>query len=84
MLSSRVTLVLAAIVLCFGVVQMVRPFSRAPFNPVLMIVIGLLLIVRYGMARQRQKRLELMKGVPKRPLGLNEDGEGGTANGSAR
>ena len=75
MLSSRLTLVLAAIVVCLGVVQMVRPFSGAPFNPVLLILIGLLLFARYGMARQRQKRIELMKRVPKRPLGLGDDEE---------
>lgn len=75
MLSSRVTLVLAAVVIIFGVVQIVRPFSGAPFNPVLMILIGLLLFVRYGMARQREKRMEMMKEVKKRPLGLGEDEE---------
>jgi hypothetical protein len=81
MLSSWVTLVLAAIVLCLGIVQMVRPFSRAPFNPVLMMIVAVLLFVRYGIARQRQKRIEVMRGVPKRPLGLGED-QDATAGGS--
>ncbi len=73
MLSSRVTLVLAAVVVCLGVVQMVHPFSGAPFNPILLILIGLLLFARYGMARQRQKRIEMMNEVKDHPLGLVDD-----------
>ena len=72
-LSSGFTLVLAAILLCMGVAQMVKPFSRAPIDPRVLIVIALLLFVRYGLVRKRQRRLEMMQNVPKKPLGLSDD-----------
>ena len=73
MLRAALTLTLAVILLGLGIAQMVRPFSGAPINPVLLIIAALLLFLRYGLVRQRQKRLELMQGVPKRPLGLSDD-----------
>jgi hypothetical protein len=73
MLRARLTLTLAVIILCLGIAQMVRPFSSAPINPVILILVAMLLFLRYGLVRQRQKRLELMKGIPKRPLGLSDD-----------
>lgn len=72
-LNSGLTLVLAAILLCLGVVQMIKPFSGAPIQPVALVIAALLLFVRYGLVRQRRKRLELRDSVPKKPLGLSSD-----------
>jgi Flp pilus assembly protein TadB len=71
MLPASLTLALGLILLCLGIAQMVRPFSGAPINPVLLIIVAMLLFLRYGLVRQRQKRLELMKEIPKTPLGLS-------------
>jgi predicted Na+-dependent transporter len=73
MLRSAFTLTLAVVLLSFGIVQMIRPFSGAPIKPLLLIIAALLLFLRYGLVVQRQKRLELMKAVRKRPLGLSDD-----------
>ncbi len=73
MLRAGLTLTLAVIILALGIAQMVRPFSSAPISPVLMIVVSLLLFLRYGLVRQRQKRLQLMNQVNKRPLGLTDE-----------
>ncbi len=69
------SLALAIVLLCVGVLQMVRPFSAAPVNPVLLIIAAALLMVRYFALRQRQHRAEIMKDVPKRPLGIGDDEE---------
>ncbi len=75
MLRDTFTLTLAAILLCLGIAQMVRPFSGAPINPLLLIAAAGLLFLRFALVRQRQKRLELMKGVSKRPLGISDDAD---------
>ena len=75
MVRAALTLTLAIILLCLGIAQIVRPFSGAAINPVLLIIAALLLFLRYGLVRQREKRLRLMKGVPKRPLGLSDESD---------
>jgi uncharacterized membrane protein len=72
-LGSGFTLVLAAVLLCLGVVQMIKPFSGAPINPLALIAAALLLFVRYGLVRQRQRRMAMLDKVPKKPLGLSDD-----------
>ena len=73
MIRSAWSLILAAILLVLGIWQWVRPFSSAPVNPKLMILAAILLFLRYGAVRQRQRRMEMLNQVAKRPLGL--DGE---------
>ena len=72
-LGSGFTLVLAAVLLFLGVVQMIKPFSGAPINPLALIAAALLLFVRYGLVRQRQRRMAMLDKVPKKPLGLSDD-----------
>ena len=72
MIRSAWSLILATILLIAGVWQWVRPFSSAPVNPKLMILAAILLFLRYGAVRQRQRRQELLDSVPKRPLGLDD------------
>lgn len=73
MRRANFSLALAIVVLVIGVVQWVRPFSAAPINPILIVVAALLLIARYTIARQREKRARMLDQVPKRPLGLSDD-----------
>jgi hypothetical protein len=73
MRRANFSLALAVILLVVGVVQWIRPFSAAPVNPLLLVIAALLLIARYLVARQRQKREEILDSVPKRPLGLSDD-----------
>jgi drug/metabolite transporter (DMT)-like permease len=68
------SLALAIVLLFVGVLQLVRPFSAAPINPVLIIIAAVLLVARYLALRQRQKRAEILKRVPKHPLGISENG----------
>jgi hypothetical protein len=75
MIRSTWSLILGAILLAVGILQWVRPFSSAPVNPKLMILAAVLLFLRYGAVRQRQKRLELLNAVPKHPLGLSDTDE---------
>lgn len=64
---------LALVLFVLGVVQMVKPFSAAPVNPYLMLVAAVLLAARYFAVRQRMRRDELLRNVPKHPLGLDSD-----------
>lgn len=73
MRRANFSLALAAILLVIGIVQWVRPFSAAPVNPLLIVIAALLLIARYALARQRQKRAEMLEKIPEHPLGLSDD-----------
>ena len=73
MRGLNISLALAVVLFVLGVVQMVKPFSAAPVNPVLMMVAAVLLLARYAAVRQRQKREQMLRSVSKHPLGL--DGE---------
>jgi hypothetical protein len=42
-------------------------------SPSVLIVVALLLSARYAVQRQKQKRAQLLKEVPRRPLGLDEE-----------
>jgi hypothetical protein len=75
MLSTNLSLILAAILLILAIVQMVRPFSGAPVNPVLLVIASLLLMARYAVVRQQRKRKELLDKVPRHPLGISDDPE---------
>lgn len=73
MRGLNLSLALALVLFVLGVVQMVKPFSAAPVNPYLMLVAAVLLAARYFAVRQRMRRDELLRNVPKHPLGLDMD-----------
>lgn len=66
------TAVLAVIALILAVVRMIHPFGdRASLvSPGLLILLAVLLGGRYLAQREAQKRAEILKKVPRRPLGL--------------
>ena len=65
-------LLVAAIALALAVIQWVHPFS-ARLSPMVLIVVALLLGARYAVRRQARKRSEILRAVPRRPLGLDDD-----------
>jgi hypothetical protein len=66
------TAVLGVIFLILAVVRMIHPFGTGTFlfSPALLIVLALLLGGRYAAQREALKRAEILKKVPRRPLGL--------------
>jgi hypothetical protein len=75
MRGLNLSLALAVVLFVLGVVQMVKPFSAAPVNPYLMLVAAVLLAARYFAVRQRIRRDQLLRSVPKHPLGLSDEDE---------
>ncbi len=74
-LRVSLTGALVFIALSLAVVQFINPFgARMPrVSPGFLILIALLLAARYAARRQAQKRAEILKAVPRRPLGLSDD-----------
>jgi hypothetical protein len=74
-LRVNMTAALAVVVLVLAFAQYVAPFGPRVFriSPGILIVIALLLAARYGAYRQAKKRDEILKAVPRRPLGLSDD-----------
>jgi hypothetical protein len=73
-LRLNFTLLLGVVALTLAVIQWIHPFGGQPrISPVIIVVILLLVGARYAARQQTQKRAELMKEVPERPLGLSED-----------
>jgi hypothetical protein len=64
-LRDDLTLVLGIVVLILAIVFHLRPGF--------LIVIALLLALRYGTILQKRKRAEILREVPRRPLGLSDD-----------
>jgi len=60
--------------LIVGVVSFFYPFGRQ-FNPWLLFLLAALLGLRFAVRRQKIKRDQLIKEVPRRPLGLGDDEE---------
>jgi len=69
------TAVLAVIALVLAIAQFVAPFGPRVFriSPGILVIAALLLAARYGAHRQAKKRDEILKAVPRRPLGLSDD-----------
>jgi hypothetical protein len=74
-LRMSLTAVLAVTALGLAVVQFARPDGpRGYFSSFgLLMLIALLLGGRYAAQRQAQKRGEILKNVPRRPLGLSDE-----------
>ena len=70
----NLTTILAAVALSLAVIEWIHPFGGRPrLSPSIVVVILLLVGVRYAARQQAQKREEIMKAVPDRPLGLSDD-----------
>ena len=65
-------LFLGAIAIGIAVAQKVHPFGN-PVPPSVLIVIAALLVLRFVLQKQLQKRNKLLKQVPRHPLGLSDD-----------
>lgn len=67
------TLMLAVFVLSLGIVHLVHPLPGLyRISPLAFFIVGAVLGLRYAAHRQAGKREELLKAVPRRPLGLDE------------
>ncbi len=67
------TAALAVIALSLGIVQLFHPLpGLSRVSPQAWFVIGALLGLRYAWRRESRKREEILKAVPRRPLGLDE------------
>jgi len=74
-LRLNLTTILAAVALSLAVIEWIHPLGARPrISPLILVVILLLVGVRYAARQQAQKRAEIRKAVPDRPLGLSDDG----------
>jgi hypothetical protein len=73
-LRVSLTGALMVIALTLAVVELIRfGAGGSRINPGVLVIIVLLLAVRYAARRQAKKRSEILKAVPRRPLGLSDD-----------
>ena len=73
-LRLNLTVALALIAAGLAVVQFANVGPRlGGVSPVLLVLVAALLGARYAVKRQKEKRAELLKSVPRRPLGISED-----------
>ena len=66
-------LVMALLVLALSIFEYANPSRQNRIGPGTLLVISLLLGLRYMFVRQAQKRSDLAKEVPRRPLGLTDE-----------
>jgi hypothetical protein len=74
-LRLNLTVVLGIVVVVLALVRFIRPFGGRGFEislPVLIVVLALV-GARYAARRQVGKREQMLKAVPRRPLGLADD-----------
>ena len=64
-------LALAVLALLVAIAQTVHPFGFR-VHPLLLVTVAALLLLRHLMRRQHQNREELLKSIPRQPLGLEE------------
>jgi hypothetical protein len=73
-LGLSLTGALMVIALTLAVAEFISFGARGSrLNPGVLVIIVLLLGARYAARRQAQKRSEILKAVPRRPLGLSDD-----------
>ena len=74
------TLVFAALVLGLALAEFIYPFGPRTLriSPGLLVILALLLALRDAVRRQARKREEILKAVPRRPLGLSDDSPEGS------
>lgn len=65
----------AVLVLALAIVELFQPADArlTRLSPWILIVIAALMGARTALRRQAQKREEMLKAVPQRPLGLDEE-----------
>jgi hypothetical protein len=73
-LRVSLTGALMVVALTLVVAEFIRFGVRGSrLNPGILVIIVLLLAARYAARRQARKRSEILKTVPRRPLGLSDD-----------
>jgi hypothetical protein len=73
-LRVSVTGALMVVALTLAAVELIRFGARGSrVNPGVLVIIVLLLAARYAARCQARKRSEILKTVPRRPLGLSDD-----------
>jgi hypothetical protein len=70
---TQFALVMALLVLGLAIFEYATPSRQNRIGPGTLLVIALLLGLRYVFVRQAQKRSDLAKNVPPRPLGLSDE-----------
>lgn len=70
---TQFALVMALLVLGLSIYEYANPSRQNRIGPGTLLVIAMLLGLRYVFVRQAQKRLDLAKSVPPRPLGLSDE-----------
>jgi hypothetical protein len=65
-----------------GIAEFVNPFGPVYLRrmPALLILIGLVMLAREAIWRQSRTREEILKEVPRKPLGLSDDSSEGAAH----
>ena len=65
----------AVLALALAIVELFQPADArlTRLSPAILIVIAALMGARTALRRQAQKREEMLKAVPQRPLGLDEE-----------
>jgi len=67
------TAALAVLAISLGLVQLISPLpGMARISPQAFLLVGALFGLRYAVQRESKKREEILKSVPRRPLGLDE------------
>jgi hypothetical protein len=64
---------MALLVLGLAIFEYANPSRQNRIGPGTLLVISLLLGLRYVFVRQAQKRSDLAKEIPRRPLGLTDE-----------
>jgi hypothetical protein len=64
---------MALLVLALSIYEYASPSRQNRIGPGTLLVIAMLLGLRYVFVRQAQKRSDLAKSVPPRPLGLTDE-----------
>ena len=70
---TQFALVMALVVLGLSIYEYANPSRENRIGPGTLLVIAMLLGLRYVFVRQAQKRSDLAKTVPPRPLGLSDE-----------
>jgi hypothetical protein len=67
------TAALAVLAISMGLVQWINPLpGMSRISPQAFLLVGALFGLRYAVQRESKKREEILKSVPRRPLGLDE------------
>jgi len=70
---TQFALVMALLVLGLSIYEYANPSRQNRIGPGTLLAIAMLLGLRYVFVRQAQKKSDLAKSVPPRPLGLSDE-----------